>query len=62
MKEMKAHGLERYKLKQEITGSRGSMHGYILTYSGFKGRTFANSGFSTEGTLNLHEGYCAREG
>ena len=28
------------KNKEEIPGSKRSMYGYILTYSGFKGRTF----------------------
>ena len=35
--------------KEEIPGNGQSMHGFVLTYSRFKGKTFVNSGFSTEG-------------
>ena len=31
--------------------TRLATNSYILTYSGFKGRTFVSSGFSTNGTL-----------
>ena len=37
--------------KEEIPGIGQSMCSYILTYSGFKGRTFVSSGFPIEGTL-----------
>ena len=39
--------------KAEIPDSRRSMHGYILNYSRFEGRTCTSSEFSTEGTLSF---------
>ena len=45
------NGPGRIKLEQEIPGSGWSMHGYILTYPGFKLKIFDSSGFSTEGAL-----------
>ena len=49
--------------KEEIPGSSQSMQGYILTYPGFKGRTFVISGFSTEGIFisAICSTYCGRK-